>query len=96
MDKQEAVGRLEKEGYRVQFDSSVVTVLLPGCSHTAQEQKKLKDFLKEIGYHASFGIRHTGEEGNAAAAEKEEVPEELPEELQFGEQFSLEDFGIGQ
>jgi len=93
MDKQEAVGRLEKEGYRVQFDSSVVTVLLPGCSHTAQEQKKLKNFLKEIGYHASFGIRHTGEEGNADAAEKEDSEE--TEELQFGEQFSLEDFGIG-
>ena len=80
MEKTEAVNRLKKAGYQVQFDSSVVTVLLEKKANVTQEIKKLKSYLQEIGYDASFGIRQL-------TTEKEET-------LEIGEQFSLEDFGI--
>ena len=80
MEKTEAVNRLKKAGYQVQFDSSVVTVLLEKKANVTQEIKKLKSYFQEIGYDASFGIRQL-------TTEKEET-------LEIGEQFSLEDFGI--
>lgn len=57
MEKTEAVNKLKKAGYQVQFDSSVVTVILPPKVNTNQEIKKLRSFLDEIGYCASFGIK---------------------------------------
>lgn len=80
MEKTEAVNRLKKAGYQVQFDSSVVTVLLEKKVNVTQEIKKLKSYLQEIGYDASFGVKQL-------ITEKEET-------LEIGEQFSLEDFGI--
>ena len=80
MEKTEAVNRLKKAGYQVQFDSSVVTVLLEKKANVTQETKKLKSYLQEIGYDASFGVKQL-------ITEKEET-------LEIGEQFSLEDFGI--
>jgi len=80
MEKTEAVNRLKKAGYQVQFDSSVVTVLLEKKANVTQEIKKLKSYLQEIGYDASFGVKQL-------ITEKEET-------LEIGEQFSLEDFGI--
>ena len=82
MEKTEAVNKLKKAGYQVQFDSSVVTVLLPKRLNVTQEIKKIKSFLDEIGYDASFGIKQI----------KEDVS--LDSEVEIGEQFSLEDFGI--
>jgi len=80
MEKTEAVNKLKKAGYQVQFDSSVVTVLLEKKANVTQEIKKLKSYLQEIGYDASFGVKQL-------ITEKEET-------LEIGEQFSLEDFGI--
>ena len=80
MEKTEAVNRLKKAGDQVQFDSSVVTVLLEKKANVTQEIKKLKSYLQEIGYDASFGVKQL-------ITEKEET-------LEIGEQFSLEDFGI--
>ena len=80
MEKTEAVIKLKKAGYQVQFDSSVVTVLLEKKVNVTQEIKKLKSYLQEIGYDASFGVKQL-------ITEKEET-------LEIGEQFSLEDFGI--
>ena len=57
MEKTEAANRLKKAGYQVQFDSSVVTVILPPKAHSNQEIKKLKSFLTEIGYNSSFAVR---------------------------------------
>lgn len=89
MEKTEAVNRLKKAGYQVQFDSSMVTVLLEKNKSRTQEIKKLKAFFKEIGYDASFCIRQQ---------KKDSIPENTEEEeesdLEIGEQFSLEDFGI--
>ncbi|MGN1314427.1 MAG: hypothetical protein ACI4VG_05350 [Lachnospiraceae bacterium] len=80
MEKTEAVGRLKKAGYQVQVDSSVVTVLLPMGVNITRELKKLRLFFQEIGYDASFGIR--------------QVKDTVEDEVEVGEQFSLEDFGI--
>lgn len=57
MEKAEAVGKLKKAGYQVQFDSSIVSILLPAKANVNQEIKKLRLFFQEIGYDASFGIR---------------------------------------
>ena len=57
MEKTEAVNRLKKAGYQVQFDSSVVTVLLEKRANITQEIKKIKSYLQEIGYDASFGVK---------------------------------------
>ena len=62
MEKTEAVSKLKKAGYQVQFDSSVVTVLLDKKANVTQEIKKLKSYLQEIGYNASFGVKQTKEE----------------------------------
>ena len=63
MEKTEAVSKLKKAGYQVQFDSSIVTVLLKKKANVTQEIKKLKSYLQEIGYNASFGIKQVrGEE----------------------------------
>ena len=56
MEKTEAVNKLKKAGYQVQFDSSVVTVLLEKSKNISQEIKKIRAYLQEIGYHASFGV----------------------------------------
>ena len=42
MEKTEAIGRLKKAGYQVQFDSSIVSVLLPAGVNTNQEIRKLR------------------------------------------------------
>ena len=118
MEKTEAVNKLKKAGYQVQFDSSVVTVLLSKRLNVTQEIKKIKSFLNEIGYDASFGIKQLKEDSSldvkydeldevatevedmeAVKTEVEEtevVSEEvsLDSEVEIGEQFSLEDFGI--
>ena len=99
MEKTEAVNRLKKAGYQVQFDSSVVTVLLEKKVNVTQEIKKLKSYLQEIGYDASFGVKQIrGEEltigKDNPILETEEVTTENEEKLEIGEQFSLEDFGI--
>ena len=70
MEKTEAVNRLKKAGYQVQFDSSVVTVLLEKRVNVNQEIKKLKSFLLEIGYDASFGIKQMKDD---SVSEKEAV-----------------------
>ena len=121
MEKIEAVNKLKKAGYQVQFDSSVVTVLISKRLNVAQEIKKIKSYLHEIGYDASFGIKQTKEDSsqesnkevvvdystteiedtNATEAEVKEIDvvdnEEVfstDTEVEIGEQFSLEDFGI--
>ena len=99
MEKTEAVNRLKKAGYQVQFDSSVVTVLIEKKANVTQEIKKLKSYLQEIGYDASFGVKQIrGEELTVGKdnpiLETEEVTTENEEKLEIGEQFSLEDFGI--
>ena len=121
MEKLEAVNKLKKAGYQVQFDSSVVTVLISKRLNVAQEIKKIKSYLHEIGYDASFGIKQTKEDSsqesnkevvvdystteiedtNATEAEVKEIDvvdnEEVfstDTEVEIGEQFSLEDFGI--
>ena len=118
MEKTEAVNKLKKAGYQVQFDSSVVTVLLSKRLNVTQEIKKIKSFLNEIGYDASFGIKQLKEDSsldvkydetdevttevddtevtNTEVEETEVVSEEvsLDSEVEIGEQFSLEDFGI--
>ena len=99
MEKTEAVNKLKKAGYQVQFDSSVVTVLIEKKANVTQEIKKLKSYLQEIGYDASFGVKQIrGEEltigKDNPILETEEVTTENEEKLEIGEQFSLEDFGI--
>ena len=91
MEKTEAVGRLKKAGYQVQFDSSIVSVLLPAGVNTNQEIRKLRQFLREIGYEASFGVRQIKE---SSIQEEEDSTEALEPQVEIGEQFSLEDFGI--
>ncbi|MCI7595239.1 MAG: hypothetical protein PUI41_00640 [Lachnospiraceae bacterium] len=91
MEKTEAVGRLKKAGYQVQFDSSIVSVLLPVGVNTNQEIRKLRQFLREIGYEASFGVRQIKE---SSIQEEEDSTEALEPQVEIGEQFSLEDFGI--
>jgi len=125
MEKSEAANRLKKAGYQVQFDASVVTVILPTKVNRNQEIKKLHGFFEEIGYHASFGVKqikgsnveekekvHEFEELRVQEFEIEEGKEEKSkhtesafeyskektedvfEQVEIGEQFSLEDFGI--
>ena len=119
MEKTEAVNKLKKAGYQVQFDSSVVTVLLSKRLNVTQEIKKIKSFLNEIGYDASFGVKQLKEdssievkydleteesttdvdEADEINAEVEDTKventeETLESEVEIGEQFSLEDFGI--
>ena len=65
MEKIEAVNKLKKAGYQVQFDSSVVTVLLSKRLNVIQEIKKIKSFLNEIGYNASFGIKQLKEDSSS-------------------------------
>ena len=91
MEKTEAVGRLKKAGYQVQFDSSIVSVLLPAGVNTNREIRKLRQFLREIGYEASFGVRQIKE---SSIQEEEDSTEALEPQVEIGEQFSLEDFGI--
>ena len=57
MEKTEAVNKLKKAGYQVQFDSSVVMVLLEKRANVTQEIKKIRTYLQEIGYDASFGVK---------------------------------------
>ena len=83
MEKTEAVSKLKKAGYQVQFDSSVVTVLLSKKINVTQEIKKIKAYLNEIGYDASFGIKQLKEDGDSTETK-----------VEIGEQFSLDDFGI--
>ena len=102
MEKTEAVNKLKKAGYQVQFDSSVVTVLLTKKSNIASEIKKIRGFLREIGYEASFGVRQIKEDlgedeiWDLEETDSVEIPEkeEEAEQLTVIEQFSLEDFGI--
>ena len=120
MEKIEAVNKLKKAGYQVQFDSSVVTVLLSKRLNVTQEIKKIKSFLNEIGYDASFGIKQLKEESSLISEHDVEAEEAIVEvdetevvkteveeadavkaevdsldsEVEIGEQFSLEDFGI--
>ena len=91
MEKTEAAGRLKKAGYQVQFDSSIVSVLLPAGVNTNQEIRKLRQFLREIGYEASFGVRQIKE---SSIQEEEDSTEAVEPQVEVGEQFSLEDFGI--
>ena len=100
MEKTEAVNKLKKAGYQVQFDSSVVTILLEKNKNVSQEIKKLRSYLQEIGYYASFGVKQIkGDDtlvNDFVREEKIEKTSEVKTEEVFevGEQFSLEDFGI--
>lgn len=78
MEKTEAVNKLKKAGYQVQFDSSVVTVLLEKRASITQEIKKLRSYLQEIGYDASFGVKQMKDD---SVSDKDEVvlkKEKLP------------------
>ncbi|MBR5579300.1 MAG: hypothetical protein IKW28_09950 [Lachnospiraceae bacterium] len=109
MEKTEAVSRLRKAGYQVQFDSSVVTVLLPKKVNMNSEIKKVRSFLRELGYEASFGVRQRkttdtveedSEEAEVIKLQQAEITEEVDEtkeefeDITDIEQFSLEDFGV--
>ena len=79
MEKTEAVAKLKKAGYQVQFDSSVVTVILPAKGNINQELKKLKSFFAEIGYDSSFGIKQSKKsDGNE--------PDEIVETMEVGQE----------
>ena len=73
MEKTEALSKLKKAGYQVQFDSSVVTVLLSKRLNITQETKKIKSFLNEIGYDASFGIKQLKEDSSLGMDYVEEM-----------------------
>lgn len=94
MEKTEAVNKLKKAGYQVQFDSSVVTVLLEKNKNFTQEIKKLRTFLAESGYDASFGVKQIKDDSIQNKNEVAVKQEEPVNEIEVGEQFSLEDFGI--
>ena len=102
MEKTEAVNKLKKAGCQVQFDASVVTVLLEKNMNFTQEIKKLRAFFQEIGYDSSFGVKQVKDDNiqtkkNVTLVEEvkqEEVQEIKEENFEVGEQFSLEDFGI--
>lgn len=103
MEKTEAVNRLKKVGYQVQFDSSVVMVLIDKKASITQEIKKIRAYLQEIGYNASFGVKQIKDDSVLDKKEdfmsREEISEpvsssESEKTLEIGEQFSLEDFGI--
>ena len=101
MEKTEAVNKLKKAGYQVQFDSSVVTVLLEKNKNFTQEIKKLRAYLMEIGYDASFGVKQTKDDNiqnkieiDDIVRQEEPVKETEEDKFEVGEQFSLEDFGI--
>ena len=85
MEKTEAVNKLKKAGYQVQFDSSVVMVLLEKRANVTQEIKKIRTYLQEIGYDASFGVKQIKDDS---------VQNKKEQEIEIGEQFSLLDFGI--
>lgn len=70
MEKTEAVNKLKKAGYQVQFDSSVVTVLLEKKATVTQEIKKIRSYLQEIGYDASFGVKQIKDD---SISEKKDV-----------------------
>lgn len=80
MEKVEVANRLKKAGYQVQFDASVVTVILSAKVNRNQEIKKLHSFFEEIGYHASFGIKQA--KGNNEKVWEEALEEPLKKELQ--------------
>ena len=82
MEKTEVANRLKKAGYQVQFDASVVTVILSTKTNRNQEIKKLHSFFDMIGYHASFGIKQTKRKENDEKIWKEELEEPLKKELQ--------------
>ncbi len=104
MEKTEAVNKLKKAGYQVQFDSSVVTVLVEKNKNISQEIKKIRTYLQEVGYHASFGVKQTKGDDSLEKKEvfkqenvliqEEKQDSEMEEVFEVGEQFSLEDFGI--
>lgn len=80
MEKADAVSKLKKIGYQVQFDSSVVTVLLPVGANTSQEIKKLRSTLQQMGYEASFGIRQVKEQNHiqdSAGEEEKEIETDM-------------------
>ncbi len=99
MEKTEAVGKLKKAGYQVQFDSSIVSVLLPAKANVHQEIKKLRAFLKEMGYDSSFGIKQVRDgscreeskpEQGMAETRLEEEEQNLKEEPDLEERNSEE------
>ena len=94
MEKTEAVNKLKKAGYQVQFDSSVVTVLLEKNKNFTQEIKKIRVYLSEIGYDASFGVKQIKDDSIQDKNNFIMKQEEPMKEIEVGEQFSLEDFGI--
>ena len=88
MEKTEAVNKLKKAGYQVQFDSSIVTVLLEKKANVTQEIKKLKSYLQEIGYDASFGVKQI--RGEELTSGKETITLESEETLKEKEELTLE------
>ncbi len=92
MEKTEAVNKLKKAGYQVQFDSSIVTVLLEKRANITQEIKKLKAYLQEIGYDASFGIKQIkddscSERKDSISQNEESVQESVKDSFEQGETF---------
>lgn len=94
MEKTEAVNKLKKADYQVQFDSSVVTILLEKNKNFTQEIKKLRSYLLEIGYDSSFGVKQIKDDSVQNKNDVVMKQEEIVKEIEVGEQFSLEDFGI--
>lgn len=111
ISKEEVNQKLKKMGYQVAEDSSVVTVLVPSQTSMKNTIKEIKHKLQEMDYSASFGVKqYKGEREDETLSQEEvaktddtqiESEETNPEEdddmilKQDGEQFSLEDFGIG-
>ena len=99
MEKTEAVNRLKKAGYQVQFDSSVVTVLLEKRANITQEIKKIKSYLQEIGYDASFGVKQMKDDSVQVKNDvvlkqekfvQEQIEDVLEQEMNFESEETLE------
>lgn len=79
ISKVEAIQKLKKMGLQMAEDHSVVTVLLPKEVSFSVGLKDVKDKMKQIGYEASFCVKH----GNAESKkiEKPDLPDKEEEEL---------------
>lgn len=107
ISKEEVNQKLKKMGYQVVEDSSIVTVLIPVSASLKSTIKELKNKLNEMDYTASFGVKQYKGEGEKLNDREENTREPLKKTnmesednlddylKEDGEQFSLEDFGIG-
>ena len=61
ISKVEAVQRLKKMGVMVADDHSIVTILIPADISFETGLKDVRKKLSEIGYEASFCVKHSNE-----------------------------------